>query len=32
MYGENMFDVEIVSNNGVNFNVYENIDVAFLNL
>ena len=29
MYDENMFDVEIVSNDGVNFNVYENIDVAF---
>ena len=24
-----MFDVEIVSNDGVNFNVYENIDVSF---
>ena len=25
----NMFDVEIVSNDGVNFNVYENINVSF---
>ena len=24
-----MFDVEIVSNDGVNFNFYENIDVSF---